>query len=54
LFCSRINSYLPVPQTNAENEFITKNFGETFLGIKGELNGGVVTWKNIYTQVLYG
>ena len=51
--CSGLNAQLPVPTSDSENEFLTKNFGETFLGIRGELTDDVVTWKDIYTKVKF-
>ena len=49
--CSKLNGQLPVPSSEGENQFFVTAYGETFLGIKGELDGGVMTWRNIYTQV---
>ena len=49
--CSKLNGQLPVPSAEEENQYFVTAYGETFLGIKGELDGGVMTWRNIYTQV---
>ena len=49
--CSMLNGQLPVPSSEQENQLFVTTYGETFLGIEGELDGGVVTWRNIYTQV---
>ena len=49
--CNVRNGQLPVPNSQSENEYLIEEFGQTALGIKGELAEGVVTWKNIYTQV---
>jgi len=48
--CSQKNCQLPVPISMEENQFIG-SIGSTFLGIRADFDDGVVTWKNIYTQV---